>query len=434
MYKKSKVLLIAASIFSITVGINATETRSAGMEITQANGNTWAAEGQLPYIFVNPAALGNFAPMMFGEYNATTGGGKGGIITSMGKSLNLGVFSGQEIDTVSLANTTTSVNTLGTPGSGMLATLGWVPGTALPALTKNNAIVIANFMMGNNMGLGFGVSFARASTSNKNSATSISSSAAITVIHPTLGLMMGMGKMSLDVSAGLIMNNIKLEDSNAAANTSYTLSNGGIGDIVTDVVLAMPMGKGTIRFNAGLDLLDSSAKATFASGTNSGDETLKKTGTRIKAGVSSEMNVSQNILAFFGLGFQMESVKTPAGTTWTTTIGGVTTSNPAITGSTTVSSMFLPLFLGAEAELSERWAGRFGVKANLLDINGNKTEGAGATISTSNWNNPNSSFTAGVSLNAGSFSFDWNINLPLFTNGPIKTLESSFAATYKFGK
>lgn len=479
-FKKITFLTLTLAFFTSGVNLYATEARSAGMGITTANENTWAVENQLPYIYTNPAALSSFGPMIFGEYGVIAGSGRGGAILQLGSSFNLGVFAGQSVDTApftairgNYAAGTDATTIMAAPIIGAfavaptIATWTNVYATApTSGLTQQNASLMGSFKLGT-MVLGVGFNFGR--TANDNTAENtkptpvVKESLTISemLLKPTIGAAFDLGRIKLDASVALAMNVVNnvysYNDSTNKNTADISYTNSGIGDILIDAQGIFDMGKSKLHVAAGFDILNRSAttKGSFdAAGTKStAEDNYSNSGFNIKAGISDEINFSESILGFVGVGFKYTSITTKSPHLSTTVIGGTTTKSNAtndINTDTVTPTMMLPVFFGMEANITDKWQGRFGLTANLLNISstGNTTTTQTKPTATNNsaandtWNNSGTTFSAGVSFKLPTFTFDWNISVDLLTKGPFfiggsagagPGMATDFAVSYKFG-
>jgi len=422
-------------------GIHATEARSGGMGISTVKENTWAVEGQLPYIYTNPAAIGNFGPMIFGEYGVFGGAGKGGIIFAPVSGFDLGIFVGHAAETAG-----TNAILANSPVDPLLL--------AAPVLSHQNASIMSRFAIGG-ITFGAGVSFARTSngTSSKdtNTKVDVTQSSSTSVIKPVIGFYLD-GKIKIDGSIGYRMNFVNntynAKNGTTSDTATNTYKNNGLGDIVTDVQAILDLGANLLHITAGFDYLDRNSQysttSTIGGTTSSSEVNYFNTGYKIKAGISDELKISNDVLAFVGLGFSLTNAKVTTPST-KTVVGGAApvTGFQGVFYNNQSNTVLLPLFLGMETNLGEKWLARFGVSANLLNINPNSTNvSAGVTSTADTWSNATPTFNGGLSFKAANLSFDWNLSVSLLTNGPffISGLQnaggvaSDFAVSYKFGE
>ena len=469
MKKKIKIAVEMAAIFMViatmTSEIHATAASSAGMGISQEN--AWAVEGQLPYLYTNPAEAGVFGPMVFGETTGAANTANGGILFQPIPMLNIGVFAGQNVDRTEFTNVYSNPNAATafalTPFNG-LTTLTPAPTTILSpnSLTNQNASVIVQANLGTlSVGAGFTYGAVSQKYTNDNVATATTVSEKLSLsessINAVAGVLLTLDKMKIDVSGAYRTAGVDNQyDYSNTANTvkgTFSLKDKGAGDILLDAQAIFDLGSSIVHVMGGYDLLNGSSQAngSVTSGTTitttSDSQTIN--GSNIKAGISDEMKISKEIMAFVGVAFKLNSTTktTPVGTT---TVTGITPTANDLQSVTKSSTMTLPVFFGMEANLSESWQARFGLQANILNIPdlSTKTTQTQPTASAQNvtngsnsWDNATPTFSTGISFKTASrFAFDWDISIPLLTIGPnfigggAPNLATAFAVSYKFGE
>jgi len=456
-------MLMALTLVYSSSRLLATEARSAGMGISTANENTWATEGQLPYIYSNPAAIGNFGPMIYGEYGAIGGLGKGGIILQPTSALNVGIFVGHTADTAGITKIHTAFTSFAPTNLGVPSVFSLIGINA--GLTNQNASLIGEYNLGKFI-LGAGFSYARAAktatSKDTNTKQDITVNVSDIVLKPVIGFIFDANKLKFDGSIAYRINGV--DDSNTfkdAINNidqKETYKNNGLGDIVSDFQAIFEAGHNTLHATVGFDYLDRNSKYDFsftsAAGTFTNEVNYFESGYKIKAGISDELKISNDVLAFAGVGFSMENI-----TTSTPSFKSVLNSGTPTTGymgafqKSTDTRILVPVFLGMEASLSEKWQGRFGVKANLFDIKPaiaytstvvtpGATSGTSITTKAETWNDSAPRFATGITFKISNLAADWNVSVPLFTSGPFIVsgnaipagMATDFAVSYKFGE
>jgi hypothetical protein len=459
--KKIALLNVLLMAVTLTQNLNATEARSAGMGLDV---QPWAVEGQLPYIFVNPAAMGQFSPMIYGESGLAASNSRGGIMLKFGEELSVGVFAGQNVN-AEHANVYSGVS--GYSGAALTLFNGTYA-TALPAtvtdifvgptstLTNQNVHVLATYNIGAII-IGLGASYARTADNLSDSDTFATSSESLSISDSSfqgiLGAVMNFGSFTLDASAAYrstdVTNSYNYENTAGGVSASADFANDGIGDLIFDVQGILDLGS-TNKLHAmvGFDLLNASSKAsmetTIAGAASTFSDTYDRTGMQIRAGISDEIQISESVMAFVGLAFNYLEWTWTASSTQT--VAGTTTTSSTLTGDpvNVYTTMTLPIFFGMEADLSDKWQVRFGLTANALGtVATNQSASEAASLidtedSSDFWNDAAPTFSTGVSFKLNDFRVDWDIAVGLFTSGPNfisgnnPGFATAFAISYNF--
>ncbi len=448
--------VMALAFFFAGTGLFATSTRSAGMGL---DAQPWAADGQLPYVYQNPAFLADFSNTIFAETQGSATASWGGVIFQPVGGINLAVLAGLPVASRHNAGVggiyETNNSAIALALSGAVTNTGHLATEILNpaiALNHNNAAFIMTLdALG--FPLGLAIAYARGyygETYELKSAGSTTTEA-LTLIESSmriiLGTKMALGGMAGDFAVIYQTHGINHEYTSKITGTqNYTVTNKntGLGDIILVGRVSQKMGKSNnVHMMAQIGRLNSSTETDLneSVGSTKINETHSGKGFQIMLGASDELQATKNVLVFFGISADWQK--------WTTeddwTIPNVA-NNTSRTDTT--KTLVVPIFLGMEAQIADTWQGRFGVSSNMLDINPNytlesKTGGAASSSTTStskSWNDPGSNLTLGVSHERNNISFDWNLRVPLFTSGPnfigggAPGLASMFAVLYKFGK
>ena len=408
--KKIKITIVALAVCMFALPISqavATETRAAGMGLN--NGTWWAVDGLLPYMYLNPAAINSFKDNAFFETDGTDE--KGGIIFNPMGNIILGLFSGLAADP-----------------------FGQMAAGPMPVVDKNFGF-LGGMEMGN-MKIGFGLTYTDAEIIDDyvDSGINLKVEQAQSVMEILGGLSMPMGGAIKSIDAGLRLAMYSYSDTftngnDATANAEMT-SDGSM-DINVHGRANMALNeKNLLHILLGINMFSTGIKNT----TNAGESTVSNSVNVISLGVSDEIKVGSSSLLFVGLKIDMWSVTNEL------TAGGATVKTES-------SYMVIPFFMGVESMISESWQGRFGLTHNIRETSndpmGDTTAITGGTNQTFGWVNKDGTdaqLNTGLSYAFGNFTFDWQVNVDLFRNGPnfisgkTTAMSTSFAATFNFGE
>jgi len=411
---------ISIAMFTLLLAINgleATETRSMGLGLTRQTAinpittmpvdpvdHFWMVDRQLPYIFENPAAVSQFGQFIYGE---TDGANKnqGGVMLQPLNNINIGLFTGVPVD----GNILDLIYPAS--GSGSPITDSAVGYGMFERLLSHNLVTIIQMNMGK-MSLGGELLYGRTGMEETDANTTTTTKLGTSHFQVILGAAMDLGGMNFDGSASLSSYNVTNEISSAATTISHTTS--GLGSIDVKARISKAMGKSQLHANLGFGLPGLKVTDNATGGTSSTKET---SGMILRAGLSDEIKINENVLIFAGIDFLRQGL-----TTKTTGIQDVNN-----------TQMQLPFIAGVELQMSESWKGRFGIKNMMLNYL--KNENPNTKFTTSNANDSASDFFSGVSVKLSDVSLDWSLNKSFLTlsGGVVATaVATQFGASYYF--
>lgn len=450
--KKITTLVSTLAILALfTTSLHATFTRSAGMSLGSTE-EPWAVDGQLPYLIDNPVFLPDFGNVILAETTGTAANSWGAVLFQPLKAVKMGVFVGlasgarHNATTGGIYQDTTKViepsltalgNTLNGAAIDQMAF-----GITTPVTRSNVGAIVYLDSFGFPLGIGVNYSRGVYKDSYEDSASKITESLKLieSSLRLSVGTKMDIGGMKADFAFTYFSTGINHEylyTNPNVSNITATNKSTGLGDLILTGRISQKMGKSNMVHLFGqLGKLNSSREAAYDEtvSATSDSETHTAKGLQAKVGVSNEIQATKGVLIFVGAAADAQR--------WT-----VEGDFPGIVNTTinTTQSLIVPVFFGMEAQLFENWEGRFGVSSNAININPSaksETTGGGTTTTktSSKWNDPGSDLNIGLSYDRNNFSFDWNMNIALFTSGPnfvgggAPGFASMFAASYAFGK
>lgn len=148
-------------------------------------------------------------------------------------------------------------------------------------------------------------------------------------------------------------------------------------------------------------------------------DTFSRKGSTISLGVSDEIKVSNDLMGFVGFSAEYTLFKNEYSGK-----DSILPANNVDKYTMDSKSISVPLIVGLESKLSEKWKGRFGLTQMIykpLTDSGKNISSLGKVSSpTSKSENESSSTTMSLGLTyvLNSFTFDWVVSADMFTSGP----------------
>ncbi|MDH5721594.1 MAG: hypothetical protein OEZ13_13385 [Spirochaetia bacterium] len=427
--------LIAGIFMLSATAVSATATKSAGMGLINPNSfaddYTWAVDGQLPYMYTNPAYISEFNKQIYSEIN-TLGAAMGGIMFEAMPALTLGVFVGTPTarTPVYAGGITASQGTVA-PATGAMTggfnnsgsnVFGGIEGglainpasvytgAALGNPATRNLSLIFKYDLGK-MPIGLGISYAWASEysddSYQNSDATLGFNnyeESVSLWHSelriALGTILDLGGMKAGIAAEIRRGGIDnsynyTREANASSLTPLaredeaTYTSNFLGDIYVNARISKKLsGNNMLHARLGLEFIDNTVEAAYSTNSAGGvdgdigeyEDTIESSEMNIRFGLSEEFNFSKSVMAFVGFDFIYN--RTPANTntglrSWSITepvLGIPTTQSsddvantPNANTETVNTALLMPIFLGMEAKVTDNVQGRLGLRSNILN-------------------------------------------------------------------
>lgn len=472
----------------------ATATRDMGLGLFEY---PWFIDGLQTYIYENPSYLGKFADKIYAErIGIVDGQSKGGVIYNPKGKFFLGVDLGSPVDT-RLWNTQAvdslfhidvysakgvskythsvsgqvmkpyqvelldeSILDLKDPvdASDLVGTSTTSPVLREPLNQKNFSMLLSYEF--NKFSLGWYAGYATSWKQKRNSDSSANAHEEYNLINAEYSTKLGIAfkfnnKVSSDIAAYFFMyqldNNYMQRKPGIDFDMSYKSK--GAMDFGGNVRLNYAMTNNQkIHLYINYDLLNRSTEGKMLvndTGTPANNcdanDTFERKGQKIGIGVSDEISVNEGMVVYIGFLTNMEMFKNNYFGEDT-----ITPANNVDKYSLEYKAIEVPIIVGLEAKLSENWKGRFGIVQKIykpLTQDGTNITGQGANTAPTSINETSSSTSTvnlGLSYKLDNFTFDWLMNVELFTVGPYvisgkawtsgneNPLAFAFAVTYNF--
>lgn len=472
----------------------ATGTRDMGLGLFEY---PWFIDGLQTYIYENPSYLGKFADIIYAErIGIIDGESRGGVIYNPKGNFFIGVDLGLPVDT-SLWNTT-DVNSLfhidiysakgvskyihsassqpmkayqvelldksildlkdPVDASEIVGTATTSPNLREPLKQKNLSMLLSfNF---NKFSLGWYAGYATSWKQKRDSNSATNSHEEYNLINAEYSTKLGINitfnnKFSTDIASFFYLyqldNNYMQRKPGIDFDMSYKSK--GAMDIGGNVRVNYVMTQNQkIHFYVNYAMLNRSTQGEMLikdSGTPAKNcdakDTFERKGQMIGVGVSDEITVREGMVVYIGFLSNIELFKNNYYGEDT-----ITPANNVDTYTLEYKAINVPIIVGLEAKLSENWKGRFGVVQNIykpLSQDGKNIISQGSNTSPTSINETGSSTSTlnlGLSYKLDNFTFDWLMNIELFTVGPYivsgkswtsgneNPLAFAFAVTYNF--
>lgn len=494
--RKKKFIISLIIFFSSVITASAGSTRDMGMGLFEY---PWFIDGLQTYIYENPSMLGEFKDIAYAERTGLRDGqNMGGVIYNpvgkftfallFGYPVNNTVWNSEEtgslfhIDTYEAKSRAVAVTsqgqTLAPYQSEMLdgtiidlsdpedasapITAGASAGTTSPELREQlnqrnfNAILaydFGSFLLGLNFG------YATSWNNNTDSDSALKANEEYNLINSEYSAVAGASVklsdfVSIDFTGNLVMytldNNYTRSEPGIETDMAYKSS--GAMDYGGSARINYKMtAEHLMHFNIRYSMLNRSSEGSLKIKDNNtpgnnvnATDTFDRTGQVIEAGVSDEFKLPKNIKAFLGFNVRYESFKNDYSGD-----DAITPANNVDKYSSEYNTITLPLIVGMEAQLTEKWQARFGLVQSLykpVTNKGTNIVGQGSSkqpTSTSEVSSSETDLSVGLSYNISNFTIDWLANVDLFTTGPYfvsgkgttsqpNSMAMAFAATYHF--
>ncbi len=493
--KKVKVMVyVTFFICGICSSLYATGTRDMGLGLFEY---PWLIDGLQTYIYNNPAYTGKFGDRIYAErIGIIDGYSKGGVIYSVKGKLFLGVDLGAPVDTNiwntnvvdslfhldvysakcdSKYNHSSSSQALNAYQVELLDQsildlkdpfdASEVVGTSTVSpmlrekLTQKNFSALMSYEF-NKFALGVYGGYATSWKHYRDSASATNAHEEYNLINAEYSAKVGIGyifnnKLNVDLASSFIMyfldNNYMSRKPGIDYDMSYKSNNAF--DVSAQLrINYMMTNDQKVHFYTSYAMLNRSTKGQMIINDSNNNlnncnatDTFDRKGYSLDIGASDEIRVNQNMVVYVGL---MTTLKVFKNSYYGD--DKIAPANNVDKYTLEYKRIEVPVVLGLEANLTENWKGRLGVVQKIykpLSYEGENiiNQGANKVPTTINEISSSSSILyTGVSYKLNNFSFDWLMNVDLFTVGPYiisgkawtsgneNPLAFAFAVTYNF--
>jgi len=494
MIKKILYCIAVALMIMPNSFVFATGTRDMGLGLFEY---PWFIDGLQTYIYENPSYLGRFTDKIYAErIGITDGKSRGGVIYNPKGNFFIGVDLGLPVDT-NLWNTTAvdslfhvdvysakgvskythsvspqamkayqvelldkSILDLKDPvdASEVVGAAITSPNLREPLNQRNLSLLLSyNF---NKFSLGWYAGYATSWKQKRNSDSATNSHEEYNLINAEYSTKLGINivfnnKVSSDIAGYFYLYQLDNNYMQRKPGIDYDMSykSKGAMDFGGNVRLNYAMTQNQkIHFYVNYAMLNRSTEGKMLitdTGTPANNcdaqDTFERKGQKIGVGVSDEISVNEGMVVYIGFLTNAELFENNY-------YGkdAITPANNVDKYNLEYKAIEVPIIVGLEAKLSENWKGRFGVVQKIykpLTQDGKNITGQGTKTSPTSINETASStstLNVGLSYKLDNFTFDWLMNVELFTVGPYivsgkawtsgneNPLAFAFAATYNF--
>ncbi|MCX8122682.1 MAG: hypothetical protein N3F66_00785 [Spirochaetes bacterium] len=488
------VMVLMLNFVFFAFRLSATTTRDMGLGLFEY---PWFIDGLQSYIYENPAYISNYGDKIYAErIGIINGENKGGVIYNIKNNLFIGVDLGSPVDT-SLWNTNAvdslfnvdvysakckshynhSIITSQSMKAYQVELLDETildikdpydaselvgTNTTSPQLreklNQRNFSALFGYKL-NKFSVGFYAGYATSWKHYRDSTSATNSHEEYNLINAEYSAKLGVSyiinnKVSFDISGFFFMyaldNNYMQRKPGIDFDMSY--KSDGAMDFGSNLRVNYAMTNNQkVHFYVSYWMLNRSTKGEMLISDSkpinnvNATDTFERKGQKISAGVSDEISIDKNMIVFIGFLTNIEFFKNNY-----YGVDAITPANNVDTYTLNYKAIEVPVIIGLEANVSENWKGRLGLVqkiykplsydgTNIINQGANKIPTTIDEISSSS-----STLYTGLSYKLNNFTFDWLMNVELFTVGPYiisgkswtanneNPLAFAFAITYNF--